>query len=76
MGDNLHHLLASTFGRTPAFYMLVAAGAMIPTVWLPDLKALSYLGFLGVSATAAVTLTVRWLPSSSLNPERANYFSR
>jgi len=58
MGDNLHHLLASTFGRTPAFYMLVAAGAMIPTVWLPDLKALSYLGFLGVSATAAVTLTV------------------
>ena len=59
MGNNLHHLLASSFGRSPAFYTLIAAAAMIPTVWLPDLKALSYLGFAGVSATAAVTLTVR-----------------
>lgn len=58
MGNNLHHLLASSSGRSPAFYTLIAAAAMIPTVWLPDLKALSYLGFAGVSATAAVTLTV------------------
>lgn len=34
--------------------MLLAAGAMLPTVWLPDLKALSYLGFLGVGATITV----------------------
>ena len=34
--------------------MLLAAGAMLPTVWLPDLKALSYLGFLGVGASITV----------------------
>lgn len=58
-GDNLHYLLAASLGHTAMFYMLVAAAVMIPTVWLPDLKALSYLGFAGVSATTAVVGTVR-----------------
>ncbi len=38
--------------------MLLAACAMLPTVWLPDLKALSYLGFLGVGATLTVLCAV------------------
>lgn len=60
MGDNLNHLLAATYGHSAMFYMMVAAAVMIPTVWLPDLKALSYLGFAGVSATAAVVGTILW----------------
>ena len=41
--------------------MLAAAAVMIPTVWLPDLKALSYLGVCGITATATVATTVRIL---------------
>ena len=44
---------------SPAAYMLLAAVFMIPTVWLPDLSALSTLGFLGVTASCTVTATVR-----------------
>ncbi len=57
-GDNLHHLLSTQYGRDPAFYMLCAAVATIPTVWLPDVKSLSYLGFAGVSAILTVVATV------------------
>jgi vesicular inhibitory amino acid transporter len=58
MGDNLHHLLAAQLGRDPSFYMLAAACVMIPTVWLPDVKTLSYLGFAGVAGTLSVAATV------------------
>ncbi len=44
---------------SPAAYMLAAACLMIPTVWLPDLTALSKLGVVGVTATATVTASVR-----------------
>ena len=57
-GDNLHHLLAAQLGRDPSFYMLAAACVMIPTVWLPDVKTLSYLGFAGVAGTLSVAATV------------------
>lgn len=39
--------------------MLAAACVMIPTVWLPDVKTLSYLGFAGVAGTLSVAATVR-----------------
>lgn len=58
MGDNLHHLLAAHLGRDPSFYMLASACVMIPTVWLPDVKTLSYLGFAGVAGTLSVAATV------------------
>ena len=45
--------------------MLAAAAVMIPTVWLPSLKALSYLGVCGITATATVATTVRCRPSRS-----------
>ena len=38
--------------------MLLAALVMIPTVWLPDQKALSYLGFCGIAATLTVSAAV------------------
>ncbi len=38
--------------------MLAAALVMIPTVWLPDVKTLSYLGFAGVAGTLSVAATV------------------
>ena len=57
-GDNLHHLLAAQLGHDPSFYMLAAACVMIPTVWLPDVKTLSYLGFAGVAGTLSVAATV------------------
>lgn len=50
-GDNLFNLLGTSVFKNATSYMLAAACVMIPTVWLPSLSALSYLGFLGVSAT-------------------------
>ncbi|KAG1674282.1 hypothetical protein FOA52_013471 [Chlamydomonas sp. UWO 241] len=38
--------------------MIAAACVMIPTVWLPNLKSLSYLGFMGVSATCLCVMSV------------------
>jgi solute carrier family 32 (vesicular inhibitory amino acid transporter) len=38
--------------------MLAAACVMIPTVWLPNVKTLSYLGFAGVAGTLSVAATV------------------
>lgn len=40
--------------------MLMAALVMIPTVWLPDLKALSALGIVGVAATLTVTAAIAY----------------
>lgn len=57
----MFNLFGTTMGgflSSPAAYMLAAAAVMIPTVWLPDLSALSTLGFVGVSATCTVTATV------------------
>ncbi len=40
--------------------MVLAAAVMVPTVWLPDLKSLSYLGFAGITATFTVTAAVAY----------------
>ena len=40
--------------------MLLAALVMIPTVWLPDLKTLSSLGVVGVTATLTVTAAIAY----------------
>lgn len=45
--------------------MFAAAAVIIPTVWLPNVTALSYLGFLGVLATGAVVGTVSPPPAPS-----------
>lgn len=59
-GDNLFKLFGATgLASSPAAYMLLAAAIMIPTVWLPDLKALSFLGAAGVTATCTVSAAVR-----------------
>lgn len=57
-GDNLFQLLGTRLAPSSASYMLLAALIMVPTVWLPDLKSLSYLGFVGISATLTVTAAV------------------
>ena len=57
-GDNLFQLLGARFAPDPTAYMLLAALVMIPTVWLPDQKALSYLGFCGIAATLTVSAAV------------------
>jgi len=49
--------------------MLAAAAVMIPTVWLPSLKALSYLGVCGITATATVATTVRCRSGESRNAD-------
>jgi hypothetical protein len=59
-GDNLFSLCGvQSFASNAATWMLAAAALMIPTVWLPDLKALSGLGLVGVTATCTVTCAVR-----------------
>ena len=59
-GDNLFQLLGPRYAPDAATYMLLAALVMIPTVWLPDLKALSGLGVVGVAATLTVTAAVAY----------------
>ena len=59
-GDNLFQLLGTRYAPTSAAYMLLAALVMIPTVWLPDLKALSGLGVVGVAATLTVTAAIAY----------------
>ena len=51
--------------------MLMAACVMLPTVWLPDLKALSYLGFFGVGATITVLCAVAYTYLSGSPASRA-----
>lgn len=61
-GDNLFKLFGATgLAASSSAYMLLAAAIMIPTVWLPDLKALSFLGAAGVTATCTVSAAVRGL---------------
>lgn len=74
-GDNMFNLLGTSFLNNASAYMLAAAALMIPTVWLPDLKALSFLGIFGVSATCMVTASVRekgrtWAASSPFSLPR------
>lgn len=58
-GDNLFKLFGATsLASSPSMYMLLAALFMIPTVWLPDLKTLSFLGAAGVTATCTVSAAV------------------
>lgn len=49
---------ASSLASNASTYQLLAAALMIPTVWLPDLKALSFLGAAGVTATCTVSAAV------------------
>lgn len=57
-GDNLMNLFGSSF-QSKKIAMITAAGVMIPTIWLRDVTALSYLGFVGVLATFSVVGSVR-----------------
>ncbi|GIL72720.1 hypothetical protein Vretifemale_3019 [Volvox reticuliferus] len=60
-GDNMFKLFGpSSLASNPSMYMLLAAAIMIPTVWLPDLKALSFLGAAGVTATCTVSAAVAY----------------
>ncbi|KAJ9526617.1 hypothetical protein QJQ45_017626 [Haematococcus lacustris] len=57
-GDNMYSLLGNMLASSASQYMLIAAAIMIPTVWLPDLSALSFLGVFGVTATTTVVASV------------------
>ena len=70
-GDNLFQLLGTRFAPDAGVYMLMAACVMLPTVWLPDLKALSYLGFFGVGATITVLCAVAYTYLSGSPASRA-----
>ncbi|EIE22996.1 hypothetical protein COCSUDRAFT_15642, partial [Coccomyxa subellipsoidea C-169] len=59
-GDNLFQLLGTKLASSSGAYMVLAAAIMVPTVWLPDLKSLSYLGFAGITATLTVTAAVAY----------------
>ncbi|PNW85026.1 hypothetical protein CHLRE_03g168550v5 [Chlamydomonas reinhardtii] len=60
-GDNMFKLFgASSLASNASTYQLLAAALMIPTVWLPDLKALSFLGAAGVTATCTVSAAVAY----------------
>ena len=68
-GENLFYLFGASFLPDTAAYMLAAAIAMIPTVWLPDLKSLAVLGVCGIAATTTVAATVAYtLMSGSYAP--------
>jgi len=57
-GENMFKLLGTRLAPSADVYILIAAACMIPTVWLPDLKALSFLGVFGFAATLTVAATV------------------
>jgi len=57
-GENMFKLFGTLLAPTADIYILIAAACMIPTVWLPDLKALSFLGVFGFAATLSVAATV------------------
>jgi len=59
-GDNMFSLLGTKLASTAKAYMLLAAAIMIPTVWLPDLRALSFLGVFGVAATFSVGCSIAY----------------
>ena len=72
-GDNLFQLLGPRYAPDAATYMLLAALVMIPTVWLPDLKALSGLGVVGVAATLTVTAAIAYTLISGTLLDHANF---
>ncbi|CAL8465508.1 g5044 [Coccomyxa elongata] len=59
-GDNLFQLMGTRWAPSSGAYMVLAAAVMVPTVWLPDIKSLSYLGFAGITATFTVTAAVAY----------------
>lgn len=63
-GDHLQLLCQQLLGahKLPSHgtLMAVSAGLFLPTTWLPDLGALSYVGALGV--VSALGLTGWWHP--------------
>lgn len=54
-------LLGTKLAPSADIYILIAAALMIPTVWLPDLKALSVLGVFGFAATLVVASTIAYV---------------
>lgn len=58
-GDHLQLLLEGLLGssRLPSHgaLMAISAGLFLPTTWLPDLGALSYVGALGVVSALGLT---------------------
>jgi len=59
-GDNMFSLLGKKLAENASQYMFIAAAIMIPTVWLPDLRSLSFLGVFGVTATCTVVASVAY----------------
>ena len=57
-GDNMYNLMGNALATSAGAYMLLGAILIIPTVWLPDLRALSFLGVFGVTATCTVAISV------------------
>ena len=65
-GDHLQLLLQQLLGNRTTLpshgvLMGVSAGLFLPTTWLPDLGALSYVGALGVISAIGLTGTVHKL---------------
>ncbi|MEW5303382.1 MAG: hypothetical protein WDW36_006081 [Sanguina aurantia] len=59
-GDNLFKLMGDTLFGSAGGYLLLAAAIMIPTVWLPDLGSLAFLGLAGFGATCTVAASVAY----------------
>lgn len=53
--DNLWNLLGTRVANNAANCIFVAACLVVPTVWAPNVKSLSILGFFGFAATLTVT---------------------
>lgn len=60
-GDHLELLLEGLMGNhslpSHGALMAISAGLFLPTTWLPDLGALSYVGALGVVSALGLTGT-------------------
>ena len=67
-GQNMFKLLGTKLAPNQDMYILIAAACMIPTVWLPDLKALSVLGVFGFAATLVVSATICYVYLSKRCP--------
>ena len=70
-GDHLQLLLQGLLGSrghmpSHGTLMGISAGLFLPTTWLPDLGALSYVGALGVVSALGLTGGRRFVQSSSL----------
>jgi vesicular inhibitory amino acid transporter len=58
----MFNLFGGALGLSPPQFLAIAAALMIPTVWLPNLSALSFLGVFGVAATTTVVASVSFIP--------------